>query len=204
MSKDAAEVVGLYRRHARAWAAARASQLGKPPMEAGWLYRFLALLPLRPTVLDIGCGSGEPIGSYLAERGCDLSGVDASPEMIGLCVTRLPGLAWRVADMRSLALGRTFDGMIAWDSFFHLHPDDQRSMFPIFRAHASPRAALMFTTGPDHGVAMGTFEGEPLYHASLSGAEYRALLAGNGFDVVAHAVDDPGCSRHTIWLAQLR
>ena len=102
-----------------------------------------------------------------------------------------------------MSLGQTFDGMIAWDSFFHLHPDDQRSMFPIFRAHASPRTALMFTTGPDHGVAMGTFEGEPLYHASLSGAEYRALLAGNGFDVVAHAVDDPGCGRHTIWLAKL-
>ena len=173
-------------------------------MEARWLDQLLDLLPPCPVVLDIGCGSGEPIGSYLAEHGCDLTRVDSAPEMIDLCQARLPGHAWRVADMRSLSLGRTFDGIIAWDSFFHLCPDDQRRMFPIFRVHAAPRAALMFTSGPDDSVAMGTFEGEPLYHASLNGAEYRALLAGNGFDVVAHAVEDPNCGRHTIWLAQLR
>ena len=106
--------------------------------------------------------------------------------------------------MRSLSLGRTFDGIIAWDSLFHLCPDDQRQMFPIFRAHAALRAVLMFTSGPDHGVATSIFQREPLYHASLNGAEYRALLAANGFDVVAHAVEDPSCGRHTIWLAQLR
>lgn len=71
-------------------------------------------------------------------------------------------------------------------------------MLPIFRAHAAPRAALMFTSGPDGGVAMGTLESEPLYHASLSGAEYRALLSDNDFDVVAHAVEDPTCGRYTI------
>ncbi len=172
-------------------------------MEAGWLDRFLGLLSPGPTVLDIGCGSSEPIGRYLAERGCDLTGVDSAPEMVGLCEARLPGQAWHVADMRSLSLDWVFDGIVAWDSFFHLSPDDQRRMFPIFRTHAAPRAALMFTSGPEHGVAMGTFEGEPLYHASLSSAEYRALLAGNGFDVVAHVVEDPSCGRHTIWLAQL-
>lgn len=173
-------------------------------MEAAWLDRFLALLPPRPAVLDIGCGAAEPIGSYLIERGCELTGVDAAPEMIDLCASRLPDQTWRVADMRSLRLGRAFDGIVAWDSFFHLRPDDQRRMFSIFREHAGPRAALMFTSGPDAGVAVGSFEGEPLYHASLDGTEYRALLAGNGFDVVAHAIEDPTCGRHTIWLAQRR
>jgi trans-aconitate methyltransferase len=172
-------------------------------MEAGWLDRFLALLPPHPAVLDIGCGSGEPMGSYVTDRGCKLTGVDSAPEMIDLCKARLPGQTWHVADMRSLSLGQVFDGILAWDSFFHLCPDDQRRMFPIFRVHAAPGAALMFTSGPDHGVAMGTFEREPLYHASLNGAEYTALLAENGFDIVAHAVEDPSCGRHTIWLAQL-
>ena len=173
-------------------------------MEADWLDRFLGLPPPRPAILDIGCGSGEPVASYLAERGCDLTGVDSAPEMIGFCRTLLPGQEWIAADMRALSLGRAFDGIIAWDSFFHLCPDDQRRMFPIFRAHAAPRAALMFTSGPDHGVATGTFEGEPLYHASLSGDEYRALLAGNGFDLVVHVLEDPTCGRHTVWLAQLK
>ena len=204
MSEEAERIVGLYRRHADAWAAARGSKPGNRPMEAGWLDRFLDVLPTRGRVLDIGCGSGEPIARYLTMRGCELTGVDSAPEMVAFCAARLPRHAWHVADMRWLSLRRTFDGIIARDSLFHLCPDDQRCMFPTFRAHAAARAALMFTSGPDDGVAMGTFEAEPLYHASLSGAEYRALLAENGFDVVAHAAEDPSCGRHTIWLAQLR
>jgi hypothetical protein len=76
-------------------------------------------------------------------------------------------------------------------------------MFPVFRRHASPNAALMFTSGPAHGEAIGSFGGEPLYHASLDPAEYRSLLDQNGFLVVSHIAEDPTCGGHTIWLAQL-
>ncbi|WP_312011819.1 MULTISPECIES: hypothetical protein [unclassified Bradyrhizobium] len=61
----------------------------------------------------------------------------------------------------------------------------------------------MFTSGPAHGEAIGSYRGEPLYHASLDATEYRVLLCANGFDVVAHVVEDPDCGGHTVWLAQL-
>ena len=171
-------------------------------MEAAWLDRFLGLLPRQSTVLDIGCGSGEPIARYLAEHGCKLTGVDSAPEMIAICRDTFAQQEWCVADMQSLSLRRTFNGILAWNSFFHLCPDDQRHMFSVFQAHAAPNTVLMFTSGPRFGEAIGTFEGEPLYHASLDGAEYRALLDKSGFAVVAHVMEDPACGRHTIWLAQ--
>ena len=132
-----------------------------------------------------------------------MTGVDSSPTMIALCRERFSDGRWLVADMRALSLGRRFDGILAWDSFFHLSPDDQRAMFAVFRDHAAPGAALMFTSGPRVGVALGTFEGEPLYHASLDPDEYRALLAAHGFAVVAHVPEDPACGAHTVWLARL-
>ena len=199
MSDEADRIVGLYRRHARAWAADR----GTEPAEGPWLDRFRALLPAGAPVLDIGCGSAEPIACRLIESGHAVTGVDSSPEMIALCEERFPLGDWRVADMRTLRLGRAFGGLLAWDSFFHLRPDDQRRMFPAFRAHAAPGAALMFTSGPAHGVAMGQFRGEPLYHASLDPAEYRALLDANGFEVAAHAAEDSNCGGRTVWLARL-
>jgi hypothetical protein len=52
-------------------------------------------------------------------------------------------------------------------------------------------------------VAIGSYRGEPLYHASLSEAEYRSLLPQHGFEVVAHVAEDPECGGHTVWLAQL-
>jgi hypothetical protein len=62
----------------------------------------------------------------------------------------------------------------------------------------------MFTSGPRHSEMTGAYQSEPLYHASLDGAEYHALLDENGFKVVKHVVEDPECGFHTIWLAQLR
>jgi SAM-dependent methyltransferase len=152
--------------------------------------------------VDIGCGSGEPIARYLIERGHVVTGIETSSELIEICQDRFPDGDWRVADTRILALGKRFDGILAWDSFFHLSPDDQRGMFSIFAAHAASHAALMFTTGPAYGEAIGEHRGEPLYHSSLDPGEYTALLNQNGFEIVEHVVEDPTCGRHTIWLAQ--
>jgi hypothetical protein len=75
-------------------------------------------------------------------------------------------------------------------------------MFDVFAAHAGPTAALMFTSGPAHGEALGRFEGETLYHASLAQEEYRALLAARGFEVVAFVAEDPQSNGDTVWLAR--
>jgi trans-aconitate methyltransferase len=199
-SEDAAAIIGLYQRKAQDWIESRArSRLFEKP----WLDRFRALLPPAAPILDIGCGSGQPMAAHLIGLGHPVLGVDSSPAMIDACRRHYPAQEWLVADMRELALQRTFAGLLAWDSFFHLCPDDQRSMFPVFRAHGSPQAALMFTSGPAHDEAIGNLAGEPLYHASLAAAEYRSLLDRNGFRVMSHVVEDPDCGGHTVWLAQL-
>jgi SAM-dependent methyltransferase len=199
VSGPADEVISLYQRNARRWDKDRLKIL----FEKGWLDRFLALSKPGAAILDIGCGSGEPMARYLIDNGRRLTGIDASPSMIALCRARFPDHDWRAADMRALALGRRFDGLLAWDSFFHLTPDAQRRMFAIFRAHANPGAALMFTSGRVLGESIGTYAGEPLYHSSLDTAEYRALLDANSFEVVQQVEHDPECDRHCVWLARL-
>jgi SAM-dependent methyltransferase len=200
LMSEAERIIGLYQRHADAWDNDRS--LGGL-YEKAWLERLLALLPPQPSILDIGCGSAEPIAHYFIDQGCAVTGIDSSPALIDLCKNRFPDQTWFVADMRGLSLSRHFNGILAWDSFFHLCPEDQRAMFPIFRNHAAPNAALMFTSGDSCGEAIGNFQGEPLYHSSLDEAEYRSLLSQNGFDFVAYVARDSTCGDHTIWLAQL-
>jgi trans-aconitate methyltransferase len=149
----------------------------------------------------VGCGMAEPIARYLIEAGFHVVGIDSSPSLIAMCRARSPDSEWIVADMRQLALDRRFDGLLAWDSFFHLRADDQRAMFARFAAHARPGAPLMFTSGPSAGEAIGSYCGEPLYHASLDPAAYEQLLAANGFSVRAYLANDPECGGHTVWLA---
>lgn len=200
MNPEAARIISLYQRHANDWDKARGRHLFEKP----WLDRFLALLPPGASILDVGSGSAEPISRYLIESGHRVTGVDSSPALIDICKSRFPDQNWIVNDMRTLSLGRRFDGILAWDSFFHLCPEDQLQMFSIFKTHSAPHAALMFTSGSVHGEAIGSFQGEPLYHGSLDTAEYRSLLAQNGFAVVSHVVEEPASGGHTIWLAQLK
>lgn len=199
MDPAADRVVDLYQRHAVAWSRDRGDHL----LERAWLDRFLGIAPSDPAVLDMGCGSGVPMARHLIEHGCRVTGVDASSAMVAMCADRFPNHEWRVADMRTLRLGRAFDAIMAWDSFFHLPQADQRRMFPIFARHAATGAALMFTSGPSAGERVGSYRGEPLYHASLDADEYRRLLRANGFEVVAHVVEDPACGGRTVWLARL-
>jgi SAM-dependent methyltransferase len=202
MSADADNVIDLYNRHAHAWVGTR---LREPQLyERGWLEQFCDIIGAGGSVLDMGCAAGEPIATYLVKHGYSVTGVDSSKAMIELFRARLPDQEAVVADMRTLSLERVFPGILAWDSFFHLKHDDQRRMFPIFRAHAAPRAALMFTSGSAHGEAIGQLEGEPLYHASLDPTEYRQLLDSSGFDVAAAVSEDQSCGGRAIWLAQRR
>lgn len=201
MTSPAEAIIDLYERHAQDYAADRGRRLHG---ERAWLDRFAELLPSGAPVLDLGCGFGEPIAAHLIAQGFAVEGVDSSPSLIAMCRARFPDRLWHVADMRTLALGTHFHGILAWDSFFHLTADDQRRMFAIFESHAAPGAALMFTSGSTHGEAVGSYRGEPLYHASLASDEYRELLTASGFRVVHHVEDDAATGGHTIWLAQRR
>ena len=175
---------------------------GEPPMEQAYLTAVLAELPPGAAVLDLGCGTGEPLAGYFIRAGRTVVGLDGSPAMIAKCRERFPDMTWIVGDMRRLALGRTFGAVLAWDSFFHLAYDDQRAMFAVFAAHAAAGGLLLFTSGPDHGEATGVMDGVAFAHFSLAAAEYRSLLLRHGFAVLRHVVTDPDCGEHTVWLAR--
>jgi len=182
----AKRIVGLYRDKADDWVRDRGATLysGDGGVdEAVWLDRFAAGLPAGATILDVGCGSGWPIGAALLERGLQVIGVDASPGLIAHAQATLPAGVWSVGDMReSLPLG-PFDGVLAWHSLFHLSPDDQKKVLPKLAACVAEGGRLMFTSGQAYGETIGQWRGEPLYHASLDPEAYRALLADAGLRV---------------------
>lgn len=196
-SKAQDTLIDLYERFAAAYDVDRSRHL----QERAWLDRFLSYVRPGGTVLDVGCGMGEPIARYLLQRGVEVVGVDASPSMIGLCRQRFPTSEWVVGDMREIDLDKRFAGILAWDSLFHLGMQHQRGMFGRFALHAEPGAPLMFTSGSSEGEAIGSYHGAPLYHASLTPAEYRKQLSAVGFAVRQFVQDDATCGHHTVWLA---
>lgn len=188
------EIPRIYTQHADEWDAIRQRYFA----DQIWLDR----LPSQGQVLDIGCGSGKPIADYVIKKGFSVTGVDISAPLIALCRQRLPDAEWIESDMRTLSLNKTFDGVIAWDSFFHLTQEDQRHMFDVFQSHIRPDGYLMFNSGTFSGEAIGQFMGEALYHASLAPEEYRSVLAQHSFEVIDFVKEDPACGGRTVWLAK--
>jgi ubiquinone/menaquinone biosynthesis C-methylase UbiE len=121
MNDLADRIIAHYEKHATSWDRARQAGAWHDKV---WHECFTKALPPGAHVLDLGCGAGCcPVARDIVDHGLRVSGVDSSPAMIALCSSRLPDQEWIVADMRQLALGRRFDGILAWDSFFHLdHP----------------------------------------------------------------------------------
>lgn len=194
------DILSTYEREAADWARGRNRALWEAPaLEAAVNGR-----PPGLRVLDLGCGSGEPIADWFVRRGDRVTAVDGASAMLREVARRVPGAETILADMRGLALARRFDVILAFNSMFHLAAADQEAMFPVFAAHAAPGATLMFTSGPDAGESWGRVGRSVVYHASLSPDGYRALLARNGFDVLWFRPDDAALAGHSAWLARKR
>lgn len=172
-------------------------------MEKPWLDKVIDVIGKEGSVLDLGCGTGMPMMNYLLNEGLRVTGVDASKGILEIAKNNFPSEEFFQADMRELALNKKFDAIIAWHSFFHLPPEDQPRMFPLFKNHLNKNGVLLFTSGTEYGEAWGMNGGVNLYHGSLDVNTYEDLLESNGFRVLEYKENDVECGHANIWMAQL-
>jgi len=191
---------GVYERQAPAWDGLRSHAL----FEKGWLDRFVAALPPGGTVLDVGCATGRPLGLYLMEKGLRVTGVDFAAPMLAIARERFPDCRWIHADMRTMDLGERFDGVLAWDSFFHLTMAEQRDVIGVLSRHVGETGSLLLTIGHLEGETTGRVGDGTVYHASLAPDAYRDLLSAEGFGQVDITLQDAECGGHSVLLAQRR
>lgn len=172
--------------------------------EKPWLDKVINCLKPQAKILDLGCGTGVPIGKYFKENNFGVTGVDSSSEMLKLARKHDPSGRFINSDMREISLNEKFDAIIAWHSFFHLSQDEQRKMFIIFARHLNDNGILIFTSGEEDGEVWGENGGQMLYHASLSQGEYKSLLKKHGFHLLEYKIMDPECGDASIWLAEYK
>ncbi|WP_417603022.1 class I SAM-dependent methyltransferase [Primorskyibacter flagellatus] len=72
----------------------------------GWGAR--SQVPPDGAVLDLGCGGGDPIATWLIALGYDVTGVDFAAPMLWIATRRFPDARWVLADMTMLSSGAVF------------------------------------------------------------------------------------------------
>ena len=171
--------------------------------ERAWFDRFLKLLEPGSHILDLGCGAGDPIAVYMTS-GFRVTGIDASNAMLALARKLYPNGDWRFGDMRTLDMPDRFDGIVGWNSFFHLTADEQRATLPLIASHLTSGGTIMLTVGPEAGEVSGHVGDDAVYHASLSPEEYEAVLNDLGLRIITFVKEDPNCDFQTVLIATSR
>lgn len=144
------------------------------------------------SVLDLGCGTGGHV-LPLAASGCEVTGVDRSPDMIARATAKVeesgaqPTLL--VADVRELDLGRAFDAVISMFAVvgYQLTNQDLASMFAVARRHLNPGGLFVFDAwfGPAVLVSRPEERRKPIV---LGDGTELVRIARSTLDVIAQTV----------------
>lgn len=169
----------------------RARRTGPPdPRERVWIEQFLAVLPIGARVLDLGCGSGAPILVELVEHGYQLTGVDFSHEQVARARERCPTANVLQADLTEIKFeAGSFDGVIAFDSIWHVPRPEHARVFKRIREWLAPGGVALLTLGATDDGENELFTellGAPMYYDAVPEAMSLKMLADTGFSVVGH------------------
>jgi GNAT superfamily N-acetyltransferase/protein-L-isoaspartate O-methyltransferase len=158
------------------------------PNEARYLDLLLAPLPTGSTVLDLGCGNGHPIATYITDRGHHVVGVDGSAAMLAVARARFPGERWIHSLIERAEFTETFDAVVCWDALFHIRRLQWPAIVAKMHRWLRPGGRLMVSSGgvvdPDGAGFTDTMFGHAFYYDSLPPEAMTALLEMTGFSIV--------------------
>jgi cyclopropane fatty-acyl-phospholipid synthase-like methyltransferase len=136
-------------------------------------------------VLDIGCGAGFPITTYLSEQGFSVTGIDIAAKLLQKALDRnMPNTELYLCDFFDFEPRDKYDGVIGFDSFFHFPKEKQKEIYKRVSAWMNRDAYLLFTHGNRDGEIEGKMFNEMFYYSSLDKDELYRLLVEAGFEVV--------------------
>lgn len=148
---------------------------------------FVKMLKPHSHVLDVGCGSGYPIASYLSELGFKVTGIDISNEMIKKAQQlNLANASLVVEDLLNYKPKERYDGIIAFDSIWHIDHDNQEKIYQIISSLLVPNGLFIFTHGKTDGEIIGTMWGESFYHSALDAKKVVNLLEQNNCKIITY------------------
>lgn len=155
--------------------------------------KFADLLTKDGSVLDAGCGTGVPNAKYLSSKGLQITGIDFSAKLLEKARVNLPRFNFIKGDLTKFHTEEKFDGIIAWDSLFHLKPDQHKPVFRKLFDFLKPDGLLLFTHGGGMGGEIsGEMFGYPFYYSAPGPEKTRIILEDLGFGILEWDIDETG------------
>lgn len=149
------------------------------------LVLFVNKLKEGSRVLDIGCGTGNPVTRFLSEKNFVITGIDISNKMIEKARSlNLRNTNFMVVDFFDFKPGEKFDGVIAFDSFFHFPKEQQQNIYKMVACMLKKDGYLLFTHGKQDSEIINKMFDEEFYYSALESKIVKSLLKEAGFEIV--------------------
>eukprot|EP00210_Caulerpa_lentillifera_P006379 g6093.t2 len=187
--------------------------------ESAYVYKeatpILKLLNAKPgeRILDLGCGTGE-LAKALADAGCKVTGVDASPSMAKLA--RAKNVDVRLINAHEMSFKNEFDGVFSNYALHWMKTDPQRVLQNVKRSlHDGGRFVGEFSSATCSRTILPavktvlerrglSFEKRnPWFYPTLE--QYKRMLDFEGFqvDYISLRVRDIPLPNGPIWWLEL-
>jgi len=176
-----------YEHHAATFLRCRSK--GTDGVGAAAVRQWARSLPPNAAVLDVGCGSGDPITKALVDEGLNVYGLDASPVMVRAFQQNFPNIpvACETAE-DSTFFSRQFDAVVAWGLLFLL-PEQTQPIVIRKMANALHKGGQLLFTAPSQQMKWDDAITE-MESVSLGAERYKELLAESGLSLIGEFEDE--------------
>jgi 2-polyprenyl-3-methyl-5-hydroxy-6-metoxy-1,4-benzoquinol methylase len=155
----------------------------------GYILWFIERIEKGGKILDVGCGGGVPNAGFLVEKGFDVTGIDFSEQMIRLAKENVPAAKFSKSDICAFQTDEKYEGIVAWDSLFHLEYDKNEFAFEKLFGMLKAGGYMVFSHGGGQGEITDTMNGENFSYSSLGPELTLQTLKEIGFQIVKYEVD---------------
>jgi SAM-dependent methyltransferase len=160
---------------------------GSPAVE--YLEQLLGMLSSDATVLELGCGNGEPAARMLAP-GRQYRGVDLSAEQLRRARELVPSGSFVKADYTKLERPTSsVDAVVALSTFGHVPLGELPGLLTRIASWLRPGGHLLATAGSRaHPDGVFDWLGVPMLFSGLDVEANLGLLAAAGLELLEHEV----------------
>ena len=182
-----------------------------PALREQWARKVGDFIERGERVVELGCGTGVPVGRLLSER-YGYTGVDASAEMLGKARATLPHATLMHADMSTVEFPtQSIGAVISFYAISHLAREHHAQLFGSIaswlRADGVFVGNLSSHDDPE-SVEASWLEAGPMRWSGFDATANEQLLADVGLRIVEsdiiHQVEPDGCQIRPMWFVGQR
>jgi ubiquinone/menaquinone biosynthesis C-methylase UbiE len=155
-----------------------------------WLSVLQSKLEPGSSILDLGCGSGDPADIEVA-RDHQITGVDISKVQIDMARKNVPSGCFMEADAGTVKFPKaSFDAVISFYSLEHIPRKEHINILKRIHHWLRPEGYLLFCVeATDYDDEIGIWLGVPMFISSFDPETIKQMVTKVEFDILETTID---------------